>query len=675
MSESPYTMTLSLNLLNHLGINLYSNVPAVLSEVVANAWDADAKKVVVCINKTGKEIVITDDGDGMNLDDINRKYLTIGFRRRDEPNGAVTANLHRPVMGRKGIGKLSLFSISRDITIFTIKDGEKHAFQMLLSDIQAKIDNHETEYKPTQLSSNKFPTDLKKGTRIVLADLKKTLGHAESALRKRLARRFSILGEKNKFSLIINERVVTIADRGYFGKLQYLWYYGDKTGLPLEHAKNLEFEKKRPNIIKVVDTETEAGKKGAKKAKVAEYSIQGWIGTVKESGALKDADDNLNKLVIMVRGKMAQEDILEDFNEGGMYTKYLIGELHADFLDLDKKPDITTSSRQRIIEDDARYAALREFVYGELKNIQNGWTALRNEKGTEEALLIPAIQQWFKALGPDAKRHAKVLFGKINQIPFEFPDDKKRIFKYGILAFEHLRYKQNLNALHEISPENIEQIGEIFSQLDDIEASLYHQIISGRIEVIEALQAKVGKNELENVIRDYIAEHLWLLDPAWERATDSEFVESSLKKQFLDFAGKLTAEEKKGRLDIKYSTFTGTHVIIELKRPNRPVTEGELINQGDKYQNGLKKLLDQHGRGNESIEVVFLIGNWPKYWEDKEQRRKNRESLRQKNMRVLLYSELLANANRIYKQYLKKREETGRIQQLLNSIEKAELPE
>ena len=94
MAESPYHMTLSLNLLNHLGINLYSNVPAVLSEVVANAWDADAEKVVICINKTGKEIVLTDDGDGMNLDDINRKYLTIGFRRRDEPNGAKIGRAH-----------------------------------------------------------------------------------------------------------------------------------------------------------------------------------------------------------------------------------------------------------------------------------------------------------------------------------------------------------------------------------------------------------------------------------------------------------------------------------------------------------------------------------------------------------------------------------------------------
>ena len=40
-----YQMTINLNVLNHLGINLYSNIPAVLSEVVANSWDADATNV------------------------------------------------------------------------------------------------------------------------------------------------------------------------------------------------------------------------------------------------------------------------------------------------------------------------------------------------------------------------------------------------------------------------------------------------------------------------------------------------------------------------------------------------------------------------------------------------------------------------------------------------------
>ncbi|WP_181440300.1 ATP-binding protein [Curtobacterium sp. MCLR17_042] len=56
-------MTISLNVLNHLGINLYSNVPAVLSEVVANAWDADATRVDIDV--AGGTVTITDDGHGM----------------------------------------------------------------------------------------------------------------------------------------------------------------------------------------------------------------------------------------------------------------------------------------------------------------------------------------------------------------------------------------------------------------------------------------------------------------------------------------------------------------------------------------------------------------------------------------------------------------------------------
>ncbi len=50
-NDPTYRMTLSLNVLNHLGLNLYSNIPAVLSEVVANAWDADAKVVDIIVHE------------------------------------------------------------------------------------------------------------------------------------------------------------------------------------------------------------------------------------------------------------------------------------------------------------------------------------------------------------------------------------------------------------------------------------------------------------------------------------------------------------------------------------------------------------------------------------------------------------------------------------------------
>ncbi len=114
MSSPKYCMTLNLNILNHLGLNLYSNVPAVLSEVVANSWDADAE--IVNINITDKTITIKDDGEGMNLKDINEKFLTVGYQRRE--HGEATTKKHdRRVMGRKGIGKLSLFSIANTIEV------------------------------------------------------------------------------------------------------------------------------------------------------------------------------------------------------------------------------------------------------------------------------------------------------------------------------------------------------------------------------------------------------------------------------------------------------------------------------------------------------------------------------------------------------------------------------
>ena len=66
-SDELYRMRLSLNVLNHLGINLYSNVAAVLSEIVANSWDADADKVSITVKSD--QVLIEDDGEGMRSEE------------------------------------------------------------------------------------------------------------------------------------------------------------------------------------------------------------------------------------------------------------------------------------------------------------------------------------------------------------------------------------------------------------------------------------------------------------------------------------------------------------------------------------------------------------------------------------------------------------------------------
>lgn len=504
----PYSLTLSLTVLNHLGINLYSNVPAVLAEIVANSWDADAETVDIEVDPQGGWVRITDDGHGMDQDDINDKYLNVGFQRRMQKDGAVTPKWRRPVMGRKGIGKLSLFSVARVIEVHTVKDGKRNAFRMVLADIEEKIKaGGEGTYYPEPLAPD--VVDLVKGTRVVLTDLKKSIYQTEAALRKRLARRFSIIGDRYHFDVRINGSPIGVADREYFNKLQYIWWYGGTAEQELQLWRNEQGELRSKLCPRMEHFECRPNSLDG-----SENCVRGWIGTVAESGSLQDADDNLNKITVLVRGKLAQEDILEAFSEGGICTKYLIGEIEADFLDLDDREDIATTSRQRIIEDDPRYEELKTLIHRELKHIQSQWTELRNRQGAQKAQEIPAIREWLDGLKGDTRRRAERLFGRINQIALEREEDRRRLFAHGVLAFESLRYKENLDALDQISTENLQVLAQVFTNLDDIEATLYHQIARERVQVIRTLRERVEESAREKAIQQHLFDHLWLLDPS-----------------------------------------------------------------------------------------------------------------------------------------------------------------
>ena len=81
MQEShPYTLTLSLSVLKELGINLYSNVSAVIAETIANAWDADAENVSIKLDKDSGTIIITDDGHGMGMTSIGLTWMPCGHK-------------------------------------------------------------------------------------------------------------------------------------------------------------------------------------------------------------------------------------------------------------------------------------------------------------------------------------------------------------------------------------------------------------------------------------------------------------------------------------------------------------------------------------------------------------------------------------------------------------------
>ena len=633
-------MSISLNALEHLGINLYSTVPAVLSEIVANAWDADARRVKITLDKGAETITIEDDGTGMDRDGVIDRFLTVGFKRRDEL-GKKTPGGRKP-MGRKGIGKLSIFSIAQTATIYTAEGRERTAFRMDREVIRKAVNGRSAQqYKPDEIST--YPPDFRKGTRIVLSGLSKPLrGMTVEGLKRRIARRFSVIGPKYKFSVTVDGKHITPQDRGYHGAIEYLWTYGPQTEF-VKACKGLA----RPAQPRLPAIVSELRKSG--------IVLTGWIGTVSEPRQLKDEEgDNLNRLAVFMRGKMAQEDILDEFGQKEIYADYLIGELHCEELDDDRRGDIATSSRQSIKQDDPRFEALRRIVLTELRYIANQWSDLRRKDGIKEATKVPEVLAWLANLEGETKKRAERWIGRLNTIRSSNDSDKKELLKASILAFESYRRKEQLESLDSIGDENLGEMLTIFRSIDDLELSYYGQIVRGRIKVIKTLQEKLDRNEKETLLRDYIYEHLWLLDPSWERAKGTERAETLVNRFLAQDTQKLKGAEKRARIDIGYRTTSGKNVIIELKRASVAVHVDDLTKQIRKYRDGAKRLLEQTTHKGWPLEIVCVVGKPPPEWNDASGTGKRGviESLKTVDARLVFYEELLTNAEQAYADYL-----------------------
>ena len=632
-------MTISLNALEHLGINLYSNIPAVLSEIVANAWDADAKNVTVSIDKSAETITIEDDGIGMDRDGVVDRFLTVGFRRRDQM-GETTAAGRRP-MGRKGIGKLSIFSIAQVAEVYTARSRSRTAFRMDRNAIRKAISGKDQNtYRPQELTE--WP-GLKRGTRIVLSGLSKTLsGMTVQGLKRRIARRFSIIGTKFDFKVVVNGAPIGPEDRGYHNAIEYLWTYEDQS----------EFAKACTHLARPFEDRLPAIRGALAEAGI---SLRGWIGTVSSPGQLKGEEgDNLNRLAIFMRGKLAQEDILDDFAQKEIYAAYVIGELHCDELDLDDHTDIATSSRQALHQDDPRFEALKRVVYNELRHIANRWSDLRRKDGAKAAAAIPAVSNWLEGLEGETKKKAERWIGRLNTIRSPDEEDKKELLKASILAFESYRRKQDLGRLESLKDETVAEVLEIFRSIDDLELSYYGQIVKMRVGVIRTLQEKLKRNDKELILRDYIFEHLWLLDPSWERTRGTEHAETLVREFLAKNTDELSDAEKVARIDIGYRTTSGKHVIVELKRASVSVPVDDLVKQIRKYRDGARRILAKTTYKTWPIEIICLLGKPPPEWDDAGGTGRDgvARTLAAVDARLVFYDELLTNAQQAYADFL-----------------------
>jgi len=657
------SLTIALDTLRHLGMNLYSSLPPVLSELVANAYDARARKVGIVL--LDDEVVIQDDGIGMDRVAVQEKYLVVGRDRRvddpppkyDDDPFAAWPRREKP-MGRKGIGKLAMFSIASQVEVHSTSRGNRTALRMVRSDIEQAARNRETYY-PVEIPCAE---NLQRGTRVILKDLKRERAISAARVIKSIARRFSVIGSgqtrasESDFSVSVNDTPVTVSDWDIFNKLQYLWYLGPDSKQHVERCRGLT------NSCEVAG-EVEA-------ANGQRWTVSGWIGTVKKPEQLKSVSDGLeindNRIVIDCRGKVAISNFLHQFGEAGVYASYLAGYVRADYLD-DDADDIATSDRERMKEDDPRVQALRDFMHKVLKQIQKEWTDLRRESAAREAEHEPVVKEWVKSLNDDEKGYARRLLGRLGGVRFADKSDKAQVIKYAILAFERLRVRHRLHLLTDAPDDSIETIAAMFSLEDDLENALYADIARQRLEVVSRLEQLVDADEKERVVQKHIYEHLWLLEPSW---TVQDQLSSRLEKRVsVEFKKvKLTKDEKEGRIDIRYRKSGGVHIIIELKKPGAKRSVYQLLEQVKKYRSALAKcLLEVEGEAHPTINCVCLVGKRPNVGQEEE------GALQAAGTQILTYDRVIGDSCKRFSEYVDAQKKYSRVHQILAMLDEGEL--
>jgi len=113
-------------LLDHIGLAMYSKFTKAIGELVVNGYDADAIRVDVEIKLN--EVIIKDNGSGMDEQGIREGYMLLGTgAKRVEKR---TKKFGRLPIGNKGIGKLAGLGIANKMEIITTKDGGEYRFSI-----------------------------------------------------------------------------------------------------------------------------------------------------------------------------------------------------------------------------------------------------------------------------------------------------------------------------------------------------------------------------------------------------------------------------------------------------------------------------------------------------------------------------------------------------------------
>jgi hypothetical protein len=605
-STGPYKMTISRNTIDKLGVKLYDKVSAVVAELVANAYDGDATEVVVelplgqylasraggTITDKGYVIRVSDTGHGMTPDEVNRFYLPIGKDRRQDPqHGATSRERNRDVLGRKGIGKLAPFGTCRTIEVLSSGGqgtNEGYVTAHLILNYGDILQETDEPYYPT---AGQFDQTFRanRGTTIILRNFLYRRIPEPQVFHRQLAARFGITRQDWAIKVIDSANHATSFQ---IGELAVDLLQGTKIDL-VERPVVLEDGTRLP--------------------------VLGWVGVSRDAYR----DEVMAGIRIYARGKIVAQtrdfDIPAGFTGEHTIRSYLVGVIHADWLDEDDQEDLIRSDRQDILWSSERGQAFKQWGQELVRELgrssqssrqQQVWTLFRGKSGIEE--------QAAKLFDdPDIRRSvtdvARIVARTASRDSLENPEYVQSIVD---LAFHLGPHRAIVDRLHEIAIDAtspFDALVGLFTQARVAEMYSLGQIAAERVRAIENLENKLASAKEESELQKLLEEAPWLIDPQWTVLTRNQTLETfraAFERWYESTYGTpITTSAiayKLKRPDFILMNFGNALQVVELKKPGYQFGDSD-FERMHRYYEALTTFLQQNLEFKKDFPYVFHI--------------------------------------------------------------------
>lgn len=692
--ESPLRFKVAPHIVQDLGLNLYTSLPRVLVEFVANAYDADSASVEVHIDRAaikearnricgewqhekekaeakenkGEEvlkiqplelrslpesikIIIEDFGHGMSRNDLQEKFLIAGRRRRDVEKSFRTPK-GRLLMGRKGLGKLAGFGVAYKVEVISRKEGESHATRIVLdyNDIVKHRESEDVKIpSETLLDGGGIKVS---GTKIILSNLvygpmKSTLGSITHA---------------------IGDHFVLISEGDFKIKLA-----GDEVK-PTPRIFVYAHPKPEVDVNDYVSHEllVEDGTKVKFR-----YRIR-FTGP----GQQLASSDRGVRVFAHRRLASAPDTLgLDTGIHGFRMTYYMDGVALADFLDEDNDVDYVATDRHSLRWDTALLAPLKDFLVQEMKEACNLYQKQRDtdaEKSVKEDDFTKG--QIDNASLPG---HRKKFMYRVASLLSTVCEDGTAGSEYRThlpILIDGLAQGDILKSLAALATEEKPAFSRLLSEVSKLtaqEVGDFMRIVNGRLNGIEAFKKIVTnvdfkKPNNEKELHKLFEKSPWLIDPLFSQLVSSneteEVMQVRLSKHLKigkhvdkNYDSTISSEieelKKNERPDLVFllgSDSLNRIIIVELKAPNTPL-HLEHLTQLKSYMRKTKEWLKEQEKNDTEV-YGYLIGSkaLPQSRVESVQalREEIREHMENAKWKAFDILELMKRAETVHKEFL-----------------------